>query len=145
MNDEIVRLSRLAIELDSVWNDTERQQKNDDKKDRLFASAGGPFFCLRPVGNPSENTVRAQVTVHADKLVRSLRADLLGYDRRGSSSRTSLASRALNAGHEEGVRIRVDLHRLLYRGLPSYAKAGSGWRIALALVTTQSSRPPLAM
>lgn len=73
-------LPMLAIEVDSVWHDTERQQKNDDKKDRLFAAAGVPFMRLRPVGSPSENTVRAQVAEHVDELVRSLRADLPGYD-----------------------------------------------------------------
>ena len=56
------------------------QQRNDDKKDRLFASAGIPFMRLRPVGSPSENTIRAQVAEHVDELVRSLRADLPGYD-----------------------------------------------------------------
>ena len=73
-------LPMLAIEVDSVWHDTERQQKNDDKKDRLFAAAGVPFMRLRPVGSPSENTVRVQVAEHVDELVRSLRADLPGYD-----------------------------------------------------------------
>lgn len=73
-------LPMLAIEVDSVWHDTERQQRNDDKKDRLFAAAGIPFMRLRPVGSPSENTVRAQVAEHVDELVRSLRADLPGYD-----------------------------------------------------------------
>lgn len=73
-------LPMLAIEVDSVWHDTERQQRNDDKKDRLFAAVGIPFMRLRPVGSPSENTVRAQVAEHVDKLVRSLRADLPGYD-----------------------------------------------------------------
>ncbi|MDA8119554.1 MAG: DUF2726 domain-containing protein [Gammaproteobacteria bacterium] len=73
-------LAMLAIEVDSVWHDTERQQRNDDKKDRLFAAAGIPFMRLRPVGSPSENTIRAQVAEHVDELVRSLRADLPGYD-----------------------------------------------------------------
>ncbi|MBS1154444.1 MAG: hypothetical protein H6R07_368 [Proteobacteria bacterium] len=73
-------LPMLAIEVDSVWHDTERQQRNDDKKDRLFASAGIPFMRLRPVGSPSANTIRAQVAEHVDELVRSLRADLPGYD-----------------------------------------------------------------
>lgn len=73
-------LPMLAIEVDSVWHDTERQQRNDDKKDRLFASAGIPFMRLRPVGSPSENTIRALVAEHVDELVRSLRADLPGYD-----------------------------------------------------------------
>jgi len=73
-------LPMLAIEVDSVWHDTERQQRNDDKKDRLFAAAGVPFMRLRPVGSPSENTIRAQVAEHVDELVRSLRVDLPGYD-----------------------------------------------------------------
>jgi hypothetical protein len=73
-------LPMLAIEVDSVWHDTERQQINDEKKDRLFAVAGVPFMRLRPVGSPSEYTVRAQVAEHMDELVRSLRADLPGYD-----------------------------------------------------------------
>ena len=73
-------LPMLAIEVDSVWHDTERQQRNDNKKDRLFAAAGIPFMRLRPVGSPSENTIRAQVAEHVDELVRSLRADLPGYD-----------------------------------------------------------------
>ena len=73
-------LPMLAIEVDSVWHDTERQQKNDGKKDRLFAAAGIPFMRLRPVGSPSENTIRAQVAEHVDELVRSLRTDLPGYE-----------------------------------------------------------------
>lgn len=73
-------LPMLAIEVDSVWHDTERQQRNDDKKDRLFAAAGVPFMRLRPVGSPSEHTIRAQVAEHVDELVRSLRVDLPGYD-----------------------------------------------------------------
>lgn len=73
-------LPMLTIEVDSVWHDTERQQRNDGKKDRLFAAAGIPFMRLRPVGSPSENTIRAQVAEHVDELVRSLRADLPGYD-----------------------------------------------------------------
>lgn len=73
-------LPMLAIEVDSVWHDTERQQTKDDKKDRLFAAAGIPFMRLRPVGNPTESTIRAQVAEHVDELVRSLRTDLPGYD-----------------------------------------------------------------
>jgi len=73
-------LPMLAIEVDSAWHDTERQQKNDEKKDRLFATAGVPFMRLRPVGTPSENVVRGQVAEHLDELVRSLRADLPGYE-----------------------------------------------------------------
>ncbi|WP_085315017.1 DUF2726 domain-containing protein [Derxia lacustris] len=73
-------LPMLAIEVDSVWHDTERQQRKDEQKDRLFATAGIPFLRLRPVGSPSENTIRAQVAEHVDELVRSLREDMPGYD-----------------------------------------------------------------
>lgn len=73
-------LPMLAIEVDSVWHDTERQQKNDEKKDRLFAAAGIPFLRLRPVGKPSESTIRGQVAEHLDELVKSLRSDLPGFD-----------------------------------------------------------------
>jgi DNA-binding Lrp family transcriptional regulator len=73
-------LPMLAIEVDSVWHDTERQQRNDDKKDRLFAAAGIPFMRLRPVGSPTEETVRGQVAEHLDDLVRTLRVDLPGYE-----------------------------------------------------------------
>lgn len=72
-------LPMLAIEVDSVWHDTERQRKNDGKKDRLFAAAGIPFMRLRPVGTPSENVIRGQVAEHLDELVRTLRDDLPGY------------------------------------------------------------------
>lgn len=72
-------LPMLAIEVDSVWHDTERQQKNDDKKDRIFAAAGIPFMRLRPVGKPSANTIRVQVAEHLDVLVRTLRSDFPGY------------------------------------------------------------------
>lgn len=73
-------LPMLAIEVDSVWHDTERQQKNDGKKDRLFAAAGVPFMRLRPVGSPSESAVRAQVAEHLDTMVRTLRSDLPGFE-----------------------------------------------------------------
>lgn len=73
-------LPMLAIEVDSVWHDTERQQRNDDKKDRLFAAAGIPFMRLRPVGSPPEETIRGQVAEHLDELVRTLRVDLPGYE-----------------------------------------------------------------
>lgn len=46
----------------------------------MFAAAGISFMWLRPVGSPSENTVRVQVADHVDELVRSLRADVPGYD-----------------------------------------------------------------
>lgn len=73
-------LPMLAIEVDSVWHDTERQQVNDGKKDRLFAAAGIPFMRLQPVGNPSENVIRGQVAQHLDELVRALRLDMPGYE-----------------------------------------------------------------
>ena len=73
-------LPMLAIEVDSVWHDTERQIRNDSRKDRLFAAAGIPFMRLRPLGNPSEDTIRSQVAEHLDELVRALRSDLPGYD-----------------------------------------------------------------
>ncbi|OGA86738.1 MAG: hypothetical protein A2Z90_11910 [Burkholderiales bacterium GWA2_64_37] len=55
-------------------------RQGDNKKDRPFAAAGIQFMRLRPVGSPSENTIRAQVAEHVDELVLSLRADLPGYD-----------------------------------------------------------------
>lgn len=73
-------LPMLAIEVDSVWHDTEKQQKNDRKKDRIFAAAGVPFMRLRPVGSPSQATIRGQVAEHLDELVRTLRSDLPGFD-----------------------------------------------------------------
>jgi hypothetical protein len=63
-----------------VWHDTKQQQKNDVKKDRMFAAVGVPLMRLRPVSSPSENTVRVQVAEHIDELVRNLRDDLPGYD-----------------------------------------------------------------
>lgn len=73
-------LPMLAIEVDSVWHDTDKQQERDDRKDRLFAVAGIPFMRLRPVGSPSEDVIRGQVAEHLDELVRSLRTDIPGYD-----------------------------------------------------------------
>ena len=73
-------LPMLAIEVDSVWHDTEKQLERDVKKDSLFAAAGVPFMRLRPVGSPSENTVRAEVAEHLDQLVRTLRVDLPGFE-----------------------------------------------------------------
>ena len=73
-------LPLLAIEVDSNWHDTDRQKKNDSKKDRLFAMAGVPFLRLQPVGNPSEAVIRGQVAEHLDDLVRTLREDMPGYD-----------------------------------------------------------------
>ena len=73
-------LPMLAIEVDSVWHDTERQQAKDERKDMLFATAGIPFLRLRPVGSPSEAVIRGQVTEHLGELVDTLRADIPGYD-----------------------------------------------------------------
>lgn len=73
-------LPMLAFEIDSPWHDTDKQQERDEKKDRIFAAAGIPFMRLRPVGSPSEATIRAQVAEHLDELVRTLRTDLPGYD-----------------------------------------------------------------
>jgi len=73
-------LPLLAIEVDSIWHDAERQKNNDGKKDRLFATAGVPFLRLQPVGNPSEAVIRGQVAEHLDDLVRTLREDMPGYD-----------------------------------------------------------------
>lgn len=78
--NSITYLPMLAIEVDSVWHDTEKQQKNDQKKDRIFAAAGIPFMRLRPVGSPSQATIRGQVAEHLDELVRTLRSDLPGFD-----------------------------------------------------------------
>lgn len=67
-------------------------RQEDNKKDRLFAAAGIPFMRLRPVGSPSENTIRAQVAEHVDELVRSLRADLCpGTTKREGCWKTCLA------------------------------------------------------
>lgn len=73
-------LPMLAIEVDSIYHDTQRQQEKDDKKDRLFGVAGIPFMRLRPLGSPSENTIRCEVAEHLDELVRTLRADLPGFE-----------------------------------------------------------------
>jgi hypothetical protein len=73
-------LPMLAFEVDSVWHDTEKQQERDDRKDGLFAVAGIPFMRLRPVGRPSEATIRVEVAAHVDELVRSLRTDLPGFE-----------------------------------------------------------------
>jgi hypothetical protein len=73
-------LPMFAIEVDSVWHDTDKQQERDDRKDRLFAAAGIPFMRLRPVGSPTQNTIRGLVGEHLDELVRTLRADMPGYE-----------------------------------------------------------------
>jgi hypothetical protein len=73
-------LPMLAIEVDSVWHDTEKQLAKDERKDRLFATAGIPFLRLRPVGSPSETVIRGQVAEHLGELVDTLREDIPGYD-----------------------------------------------------------------
>lgn len=73
-------LPMLAIEVDSVWHDAEAQKIRDDKKDELFSFAGIPFLRLRPMGNPSESTIRGQVAEHLDLLVNALRKDAPGFD-----------------------------------------------------------------
>lgn len=72
-------LPMVAIEIDSIYHDTDRQKTNDDKKDRLFAAGGVPFMRLRPMGSPSESTIRGQVAAHLDDMVRAMRTDLPGY------------------------------------------------------------------
>lgn len=73
-------LPPLAIKVDSVWRDTERQQRNDKKKDRPLSAAGIPFMRLRPVGQPSQNVIRGQVADHLDEMIRTVRADVPGHD-----------------------------------------------------------------
>ena len=65
----------LAVEFDSPHHDTPRQQENDGKKDRLFATSGIPFMRLRLVGNPSEYVVRGQIAEALEGLVKCLRND----------------------------------------------------------------------
>jgi len=73
-------LPLLAIEVDSVWHDTEKQQVRDERKDRIFSAGGVPFMRLQPVGSPSEATIRGQVAEHLDELVRSVRHDMPGHE-----------------------------------------------------------------
>ncbi|WP_186266775.1 DUF2726 domain-containing protein [Burkholderia gladioli] len=65
----------LAVEFDSPEHDSPRQQENDRKKDRLFATSGIPFTRLRLVGNPSEHVVRGQIAEALEELVKCLRND----------------------------------------------------------------------
>jgi hypothetical protein len=69
----------LAIEVDSVYHDTEKQLKRDGKKNRIFEAGGVPLMRLRPVGSPSADTIRSQVAEHMEELVRSVRQDMPGY------------------------------------------------------------------
>ncbi len=73
-------LPMLAIEVDSPWHDTDRQQERDERKDRLFSTAGIPFLRLRPLGRPTPEVVRAEVASHIAELVSALRSDIPGYD-----------------------------------------------------------------
>lgn len=73
-------LPMLAIEVDSPWHDTDHQLARDAKKDRLFEVAGVPFLRLRKLGQPTPDAVRAQVAEHLDELVRTLRADIPGFN-----------------------------------------------------------------
>ncbi|HDR9355964.1 TPA: DUF2726 domain-containing protein [Burkholderia vietnamiensis] len=73
-------LPMLAIEVDSPWHDTDRQQERDVRKDRLFSTAGIPFLRLRPLGRPTPEVVRAEVASHIAELVSALRSDIPGYD-----------------------------------------------------------------
>ncbi|TXI86643.1 MAG: DUF2726 domain-containing protein [Cupriavidus sp.] len=73
-------LPMLAIEVDSTWHDTERQIAKDERKDRLFATAGIPFMRLRPLGSPSQDVIRGQVAEHLHELIGTLRSDIPGYE-----------------------------------------------------------------
>nr|WP_223216810.1 DUF2726 domain-containing protein [Paraburkholderia phenoliruptrix] len=72
-------LPLLAIEVDSIYHDTEKQLERDGKKDRIFEAGGVPLMRLRPVGSPSSDTIRSQVAEHMEELVRSVRQDMPGY------------------------------------------------------------------
>ncbi|HVW51603.1 MAG TPA: DUF2726 domain-containing protein [Trinickia sp.] len=72
-------LPLLAIEVDSIYHDTEKQLERDGKKDRIFEAGGVPLMRLRPVGSPSPDTIRSQVAEHMEELVRSVRQDMPGY------------------------------------------------------------------
>lgn len=73
-------LPLLAIEVDSVYHDTEKQLARDGKKDRIFAAGGVPLMRLRPAGSPSPDAIRGQVAEHLDELVQQVRADMPGHD-----------------------------------------------------------------
>lgn len=77
-----VYLPMLAIEVDSPWHDTDRQQERDQHKDRLFSTAEIPFLRLRPPGRPTPEVVRAEVAFHIAELVSALRSDIPGYAKR---------------------------------------------------------------
>ncbi|RKE25256.1 uncharacterized protein DUF2726 [Paraburkholderia sp. BL23I1N1] len=73
-------LPLLAIEVDSPWHDTEKQQERDDRKDGLFAVAGIPFLRLRPFGRPTPAVIRGEVSAHLAELISMVRTDMPGYD-----------------------------------------------------------------
>ncbi|WP_404990022.1 DUF2726 domain-containing protein [Burkholderia cenocepacia] len=52
-------LPLLAIEVDSIYHDTEKQLARDQRKDRIFEVGGVPLLRLRPLGSPSAETVRS--------------------------------------------------------------------------------------
>jgi hypothetical protein len=74
-------LPMLAIEVDSPWHDTERQQERDDRKDRLFSTAGILFMRLRPLGRPTPDVIRGEVAAHISELIGVLRDDIPNYHR----------------------------------------------------------------
>jgi len=73
-------LPLLAIEVDSIYHDTEKQLARDERKDRIFETGGVPLLWLRPLGSPSAETVRSQVAAHLNELVAQVRPDMPGHD-----------------------------------------------------------------
>lgn len=73
-------LPLLAIEVDSIYHDTEKQLARDVRKDRIFATGGVPLLRLRPLGSPSAETVRSQVAAHLNDLIVQVRPDMPGHD-----------------------------------------------------------------
>ncbi|MFM0048362.1 DUF2726 domain-containing protein [Caballeronia grimmiae] len=73
-------LPLLAIEVDSIYHDTEKQLARDERKDRIFEMGGVPLLRLRPLGSPSAETVRSQVAAHLNDLIAQVRPDMPGHD-----------------------------------------------------------------
>ncbi|WP_250495412.1 DUF2726 domain-containing protein [Caballeronia sp. GAWG1-1] len=95
-------LPLLAIEVDSVYHDTEKQLVRDDKKDRIFQAGGLPLLRLRPAGNPSPEVIRGQVAEHLDELLNQVRQDLPGHEQAVSLIRSlTLTQRPGNHFHED--------------------------------------------